>query len=75
MLKDAAMRKFLIALFLLSGCASVDQQGSPPAEYGMLLRAAGLGIQKVVPTGAPWCIVEAALRPVSDDALGEERQL
>ena len=31
MLKDAAMRKFLIALFLLSGCASVEQQGSPPA--------------------------------------------
>ena len=45
------------------------------ADYGMLLRAAGLGIQRVVPTGAPWCIVEAAIQPVSDDALVEERHL
>lgn len=39
------------------------------AEYGALLDAAGLSIQRVVPTGAPWSIIEAGMRPASDDAL------
>ena len=38
------------------------------AEYGALLGTAGFRVRRVVPTGAPWSIIEAAMQPTPEDA-------